>query len=265
MTTDDLTHLFEAERAVRPPPGELERGLGRLLGDVARGAAPLPVAATTLKLGLSLASKWLAVGFAVGLGGAGAASQIWAPNAAAAPSTTPARALVATEPLGDQPVVDVPRAVTAPAPPRAASAARVVERSASSTSSAEPATAAARLEEELRLIAAAKRELELGQAQLASAWLTEHAARFPAGVFATDREGLGVLLRCGQHKDPRLAQRFAATHPSSPIVERLLRACSAETAAAPSVVDFSESRQMIRADSGNERTGSVTERGWETR
>jgi hypothetical protein len=96
----------------------------------------------------------------------------------------------------------------------------------------------AHLSEELRLIAAAKRELELHHPQLASAWLSEHAARFPGGTFATDREALRVLVRCSQRREPQLAEQFAATHPSSPVVERLLRACSPVSTSASANVDF---------------------------
>jgi hypothetical protein len=240
MTTDELTRLFEAERAASPPPGGMERGLGRLLGDVARGAAPLPVAATTLKLGLSLASKWLALGFVVGLSGAGAASQIWAPEAAAAPSARPTLAAVAEperpEPPSAAPSAAVVAVAVAEATPVRAAANAVSAPSARAET--EPATDNARLDEELRLIAAAKRELELGKASLATAWLAEHAARFPNGVFATDREALRVLVRCSQHPEPELAQRFATTHPSSPVVERLQRACSPRVGATSSAVDF---------------------------
>ncbi|HVY26903.1 MAG TPA: hypothetical protein VHB79_10135 [Polyangiaceae bacterium] len=240
MTTDDLTRLFEAERAASPPPGGLERGLGRLLGDVARGAAPLPVAATSLKLGLSLASKWLALGFVVGLGGAGAASQIWAPEAAAAPSARPSLVAVA-EPARAEPSRAAPSTLApAVAAPEAAPVRAVgnVAPSPSSHAESEPTTDEARLDEELRLVAAAKRELELGKASLATAWLAEHAARFPNGVFAIDRDALRILVRCSQKKDPELAQRFAAAHPSSPVVERLQRACSPGAGAAESAVDF---------------------------
>lgn len=240
--TDDLQRLFDAERAVRAPTGELERGLGRLLTDVARGAAPLPVAASSLKLGLSVVSKWLVVGFIAGLGGAGAASQIWAPNAVAAPnSTNVPQALAVVAPVGN---VETPVGAAAtvelnpqPAPPRTALAAHP-ERAPSAPSVPEGVVNDARLSEELRLIAAAKRELELHHPQLAAAWLSEHAARFPGGAFATDREALRVLVRCSQHKEPHLAEQFAATHPSSPVVERLVRACTPVAASASSNVDF---------------------------
>lgn len=242
MTTDDLQRLFDAERAVRPPTGELERGLGRLLTDVARGAAPLPVAASSLKLGLSVVSKWLAVGFIAGLGGAGAASQIWAPNAVAAPSSTQVpRVAAAVVPVGS---VEALVGVAAPTEPtRLPEAPRASGEAHSAKvtpvpSTPEAAVNDAHLSEELRLIAAAKRELELHHPQLASAWLSEHAARFPGGAFATDRDALRVLVRCSQRREPQLAEQFAATHPSSPVVERLLRACSPVPASASSDADF---------------------------
>jgi hypothetical protein len=83
---------------------------------------------------------------------------------------------------------------------------------------------------ELRLIAAAKRELDQGRPQLATGWLDEHAQRFPSGVFAVDREALRILCACRQEENPALAQAFAAHHPGSPMRERLLRACGAGSA-----------------------------------
>lgn len=237
--TDELTRLFDAERAARPPGGELQRGLARLLGDVARGVAPLPVAATSLKFGLSLASKWLAVGFVAGIGGAAATAEIWKTNPATVPSAH-SQAVLQVSAVSARPApatLSVPIAATA-AP--AAVKTRAVERTAPSASSAEAPLAAAHLDEEMRLIAVAKRELELGKPQLASAWLSEHAARFPNGVFASDREALRILIRCGERKDPQLAERFLTQHPSSPIAERLLRACSNAAAPSPTASDFPE-------------------------
>ena len=92
---------------------------------------------------------------------------------------------------------------------------------------------------ELRLISAAKSELDKGRAHLAAAWLSEHAERFPTGIFALDREALRILVRCGQGKDPKLARAFTEQHPDSPMVDRLLRACTpAEPNGSPSAVDF---------------------------
>ena len=73
---------------MRAPPRAMDHGLQRLLTDVAARVAPLPVATGSLKLGLSVVSKWLMVGFIAGLGGAGAASQIFAPNSSSSPALT---------------------------------------------------------------------------------------------------------------------------------------------------------------------------------
>jgi hypothetical protein len=92
---------------------------------------------------------------------------------------------------------------------------------------------------ELQLISAAKSELDKGRPHLAAAWLSEHAERFPAGIFSLDREALRILVRCRQGKDPKLARAFAEQHPDSPMVDRLLRACTpAEPNGSRSAVDF---------------------------
>lgn len=226
MSSDDLARLFEAERAVHPPSGRLERTLERLLSEMAHGAAPLPVATGSLKLGLSLASKWVAVGFVVGVGGAGAASQVWAPTAVAAPSGPTRAAVVVAAPPNTE-LVPHPSLPTAPEAPVAGMSVQApAQRALPGAPAADTSTSAGKLAEEMRLIAAAKRDLEAGRPQLATAWLSEHGSRFPAGVFATEREGLSVLIRCGGEKNPLLAERFSAAHPSSPLVARLRRACS---------------------------------------
>jgi hypothetical protein len=242
MTSDDLSRLFEAERAVRPPPQALEQGLSRLLTDVAQQVAPLSVATGSLKLGVSAVSKWLIGGFVVGLAGAGAASQIWAPQVVATASVPVASvapgARVEAPPRAPAVAPEPPPQATPEPEPMAAS----TTRGARPIPSTAPATSnsAGTFDAELQLITAAKGELDQGRPQLAAAWLSEHAERFPTGVFALDREALRILVRCAQLKDPALAQAFATRHPSSPMVERLLRACTrAEPAGAPSsAVDF---------------------------
>ena len=89
------------------------------------------------------------------------------------------------------------------------------------------------LDAELRLITAAKSELDRGRPHLATAWLDDHARRFPGGVFATDREALRVLVSCSQSRNLALAEAFAARHPGSAMVERLLRACGKLEPASP--------------------------------
>jgi len=237
--TDELSRLFEAERTVHPPNEGMEQGLSRLLADLAQGAAPLPIVTGSLKLGLSLVSRWVIVGFVVGLGGAGLATQIWGSSVAAAPSAavrgiavSKAVASRAAEP-GASPTL--PPTVTA-----AEESVRVAGRPLAAAASASAAVDATTFDEELRLISAAKREQEHGRARAAEAWLLEHARRFPNGVFAVDREALHVLVECSTRKQPGLAQAFAASHVTSPMVARLLRACGAPEAPGRSEADFSE-------------------------
>jgi hypothetical protein len=243
MTSDDLSRLFEAERAVRPPPQALEQGLSRLLSDVAQQVAPLSVATGSLKLGTAAVSKWLIGGFVVGLAGAGAASQIGAPQVVATGSlslATEAHAAHVEAPQrGPAQAPELPPSATPEPEPEPMTASTT--RNQRPIPSAAPATSAGAgtFDAELELITAAKAELDKGRPQLAAAWLSEHAERFPTGVFALDREALRILVRCAESKNPAIAQAFAARHPSSPMVERLLRACTrADPAAAPSAVDF---------------------------
>jgi hypothetical protein len=147
-----------------------------------------------------------------------------------------------------------------PLPAAAASAAPIVALAADSrhapsaisgasattpaSASAQPSASASTFDAELQLITAAKRELDRGQPHLAAAWLAEHAARFPAGVFALDRDALRVLARCSERPDPSIFREFSAQHPSSPMLDRLQSACERsarpEPAARPdpSAVDF---------------------------
>ena len=238
-TFEDLSGLFEAERAVQPPPQALEQGLSRLLVDVAQQVAPLSVSAGSLKLGASFVSKWVVGGFVVGLAGAGAASQIVAPSIEASASA-PRASVTATaqiaarlpEPTLAPELPALPASKPEPAPVSTARSASPLPSSAP-----EPSNSAGTFDAELQLITAAKLELDQGRPQRAAAWLAEHAERFPNGIFALDREALRILVRCGQVKDPKVAQAFAARHPSSPMVDRLLRACTPSTGA-PSAVDF---------------------------
>jgi len=105
-------------------------------------------------------------------------------------------------------------------------------RVASASSLPAPLASAPRetFDTELRLINAAKTELDAGRPHVAKVWLGEHAARYPAGVFSTDREALRVLADCAERREPARAERFVAAHPTSPLVERLTRACEAPNA-----------------------------------
>src|SRR5437763_1166061 len=115
MHAEELSRLFAAERAVRPPPAAVEQGLARLLPAVAAAAAPLPVASGALKLTWTALSKWILAGFVVGVVGSGAAARVWTPAAtreAVLPSTT-ARVAIPVA-IADVPPPAVP-SVSAPA------------------------------------------------------------------------------------------------------------------------------------------------------
>ncbi len=237
-----ISRLLMAERAEAPPGASTEAGLQRLLGTMASHAAPLPVAVGSLKLGLAAIAKWVGVGFAVGTLGAGVASYASQPannSSALAPS-------VAMVPPA--PSISVPAVVDAPPVTTASAAADALPNDAKRTGSASAAAAApsvtSTFDEELRLITAAKHELDAGRGHLARVWLDEHRQRFPRGVFSLEREGLLVLASCSAAPNASLARQFADHHPDSPMLNQLLRRCGAEgarSAPVPASGDFLES------------------------
>jgi hypothetical protein len=243
--SSELLRLLAAERAVSPPPAAGAAGLDRLLGSVAAGVAPMPVAAGSLKLGLSLLSKWVGVGFMVGIAGAGVASlatptpPLSAPPAQVARSAVPKPAVTAAvAPLGSAAAL-----LEEPQPQPPASSPRTVTASPSTpTPTPEPESSTPSLDEELRLIAGAKRELDGNRAHQALAWLDEHRQRFPKGMLSLEREGLQALAGCSGGPRPELGRAFARQYPRSPMLDQILRRCGlAESTAAPSAGTFSES------------------------
>lgn len=230
MQVDELSRLFAAERAVRAPATAVEQGLTRLLTDVAAQAAPLPVAAGALKLTAVGVSKWVMAGFVVGMASSGAASLVTSANMAGSePFSVPSVAATVASPIASAKIARAPEPAVAASVAVPPLAERPVARVAGSTTV--ESRDAVPFDAELRLITAAKAELDAGRVHLANVWLDEHAARFPRGVFSTDRDGLRVLARCAEHRDEALARAFAAQHPGSPMNPRLLRACQARTAA----------------------------------
>jgi hypothetical protein len=111
------------------------------------------------------------------------------------------------------------------------------------------------LDEELRLIAGAKRELDGSRPHLALAWLSEHRQRFPKGMLAIEREGLQVLAVCSGGPRPELGRVFARQYPRSPLLAQVLRRCGlTEGGAVPPAATFSESTDA------NGRLGEPTSR-----
>lgn len=175
----DLTELFAAERAVRPAAEVAERCLARLVDGL--GAAPLvaPVAVEATRIGWVVASKWALGGLVLGIGGAGAASFLSNAGApaeqsvvSAARPTTPTQTASAaprppTSPLHDAPELTTSSSAQTSAAPRRA-------RSPLATPSARGSVEQETFDRELRLINAAKAELDRGRAHLAKVWLGEH-------------------------------------------------------------------------------------------
>ncbi len=107
---------------------------------------------------------------------------------------------------------------------------------------------------EKRLSARDTEELDAHRPVQASAWLTAHAERFPAGVFAVEREALQILAAC--ERGPRnedLARTFATRHPSSPLVGRLQRACGDKVAFSKSTNDATAPGERMSEPSKGEQ------------
>jgi hypothetical protein len=109
-----------------------------------------------------------------------------------------------------------------PAPAKNTVSRRVGTRASASHSASQPA-----LLEELRLIGQAHAALNAGDPSGALAVLGEHAARFPKGQLASDRENLRVLAGCmlGDAQAKRRAETLVNVNPSSAISKRMRDAC----------------------------------------
>ena len=221
---EELKSLFQAERAVRPPPQAVEHGLRRLSLDLAGQVAPPPIGMGPLKLGVSAIPKWLASGFVLGLLGASAALPPFAPSSPAGPHAPPAQPSAA--PPAPQPAPVSPQTepeVAQVLPKRDAPSGALPTLGAPAASSAPSAS----FDAELKLISFAKSELDARRPARAHAWLSEHAQRFPHGVFAVEREALFALSACQQlPPNVALAERFAQQHPNSPLSARLEHSCA---------------------------------------
>jgi hypothetical protein len=236
--SDRVSRLLAAERLEAPTPAVAEAGRARLLSSIAAEAAQLPVAAGAVKLGWPVLAKLIGAGFAIGLAGAGVVA-FGTDHRAEAPATGAPAPQAAPGTLRDV------EALVAPKAPSESSASAPRSAPARSEISlpvvASPPSASPSFDEELRLLTAAKRELDHGRPHLARAWLQEHRARFPSGVFGGEREGLLVLASCSERPQPEVAREFAARHPKSAMINQLLRRCGAEDQRGTSPqVDFPE-------------------------
>jgi hypothetical protein len=231
--TDQISRMLAAERAAAPPSGSVDAGLQRLLTSLAGNVAPLPVATGSLKVGWSLVGKWIGLGLVVGVTAAGSMSLATSEQARdrpAARATVSAPARIVRVEEKETSVQPPAQATPEPATVRAAPSRVVASRLATSVEHGPS------FDEELRLIAAAKRELDAGRPHLSRIWLDEHATRFPRGVFELERAGLLALARCAEAPSAALARDFAARYPESPLREQVVRRCEALPAPSASPV-----------------------------
>jgi hypothetical protein len=193
---DQLARLLAAERAEQRPAAEAARGLSELKSALAAHTPALAVAHGPLKLGLWIATKW-GVGAALATFGLVTASaSLLLPNEGNVPAPASRPTLSVAAPLGSEHGLPPPLArppTTGPAEPPERAPSTIAPNPGPATSvSAEPSTFSA----ELRLIKAAKEQLDAGHEHLAKVLLERHAEQYPTGVFAAERRTLEGILAC---------------------------------------------------------------------
>ncbi len=239
MSSDDrLDALFAAERAEQPSPQTTAHGLETLRSALGANLAAPAVAHGPLKLGVSLFAKWT-VGSAVLVVGALSATIGVRP---AAPPASRSTATVTPSAALSSPRVAPPPEATAIASAENTPLARpaTVSPTSASADAAEPSST---FRDELRLIKAAKQDLDAGRDRGAVELLRDHARLYPGGIFASERDALLVLLDCriDPTRGQASARRFLQSNASSPLVDRITRACALGTPATPAVGSFPES------------------------
>jgi hypothetical protein len=191
MNDSKLSRLLAAERAEAPSAAQTAQGWEGLQSALQADLPALAIAHGPLQLGLSLATKSLLgsglVAFAVTTGGLGVHAALQSPAA----STTPAAVVAPATPTATIPVAPALPEVRTLAPELAPVAPPAPARPRSSTESAST------FADELRLIKAAKQELDAGRPHLARVWLDQYARLYPSGVFRTERVELERRLSSG--------------------------------------------------------------------
>lgn len=131
-----------------------------------------------------------------------------------------------TTPITGEP----PLASTPSSPPGPASESRRAEVRALRipAKASQPEVALPSLDEEVRLLHAARQRLSVHDARGALEHIEEHAQRFAHGVFTPERQMLEVQALCSAGRPDVARQRadlFIAQNPSSPWVTKLRRGC----------------------------------------
>lgn len=203
--------LIDDALAADVPPPELEARLWQTLST--RLDAPLPPTAAAAANG-ALATKGAV------LGATGVWLKVIAGVVAIAAGSVAVQAVVRHEP-----VPSLRRAAVAAPQPQPSAAASAT----SQPSAAEPAALAnGSLNAETVLLARAQRALGSGSPGDALPWIQQHAARFPNGALAQEREAARVLALCALKRTGearRATQQFLRVWPSSPLADRVRTAC----------------------------------------
>lgn len=152
------------------------------------------------------------------------------PHAAARQKTAHERASAHERAAFDQNTRSAEDEALAAAPDASETAAASASVKAFADVPASQSASAPSFDAELVLIRRAKAEFDAGRDHLARVWLTEHAQRFPRGVFAAEREGLTVLSIC--RSSPAAGQgsalAFLQRYPQSPLAARVRHTCGLE-------------------------------------
>lgn len=228
-----LRELLGAARLDEPSPEQLAALAGRLgpllepgAGAPQTPAAPETGAAPAVTSGLK-AKVLTGVAMAVLAGGSFQAGRVFEREQAPVrseepmamrPSPAPEPARVEAAPTPPPPPAPTEAPVEAAAPRANAAPAPRVPRAKTPESPAPTSEARAPMDEELALLESAYHSLQSGDAAGALAEAEKHAARFPTGALAQEREVLAIdaLVRMGRRDEAGArAEAFRARYPTS--------------------------------------------------
>lgn len=240
----DLQSLVDAERAeATPTQGELDGVRRSLLARVGTAAAAGATATTLAKTAAGAATG--ASGAAAAGAGAGLVLKLGAsalvlgglavfalPRWASTTASSPKANVVATASAPRAPEAAAPASpTTAPVVPAGEPAPE--ERPVRTRSTASGASSvehgAPPLAEEVRLLKAAQKALNAGNAAAALEALAEHQRRFPRGQLALERSAvrIGALCALGRTAEARRAgAAFLERHASSTLAEQVRGSCA---------------------------------------
>ncbi len=252
-----LVLALQHARSLRGSAARVTRLRGQL-GTLAPQLAPPTSAAFTAAHGAGHVLRWL------GLAGLVAVAAVAALSAALASQHTPpapaARALPASAPsMQAQPAaapavdpvnaaIEAPAAVTPPLAAAHATSRGKLKRTTQTTSTIDPAQVGPHAEAELALVLRAQRLLDTNPRAALEA-LSEHAAQFPHGVFAQERDSLSIdaLRKLGSRTQAiAQARAFLQAYPRSPHVHRIALWLQ-DTGANASTIDGSDHKIAVPA------------------